>query len=280
MPKAISWYRLDSGLGNALLQNAPPCGQHCEQSCSRASWHTKPATEPALHRIFSCASSFPSFTAKRFWFCPRTLKTGFCAQRTKIATIAVASDFRSALMEPDRQNSRRNNGFWAWKSQLEIANRYRYSIAALNRNAALLILSQTSLAVSGVRDGHRNRKYRCDFGSLSFLRQTLVCMPQTLVQKRSDRKFRLQNFVGARHNSRSHSQPYCCNRGALRDGYELVLSCLFPSKRKTMGSQNLAPTPPGRNYCIKEFAEFWFYVMAGTWLPFFSKSLHFEFENN
>ena len=35
------------------------------------------------------------------------------------------------------------------------------------RNAALLSLVWEIAAISGVRDGHRNRKNRCDFGALS-----------------------------------------------------------------------------------------------------------------
>ena len=59
---------------------------------------------------------------------------------------------------PNRQKSRRKKGFWAQKSQPEIANRQRLSIAPLNRNAALLSLVSEIAAISGVRDGHRNRK--------------------------------------------------------------------------------------------------------------------------
>ena len=54
------------------------------------------------------------------------------------------------------RNPAERMGFWAQKSQPEIANRQRLSIASLNRNAALLV--SEIAAISGVRDGHRNRK--------------------------------------------------------------------------------------------------------------------------
>ena len=78
------------------------------------------------------------------------------AQRTKIAqsqSLAI-----SALTEPNRQKSRRKKGSWAQKSQPEIANRQRLSIAPSNRNAALLSLVSEVAAISGVCDGHRNRE--------------------------------------------------------------------------------------------------------------------------
>ena len=62
------------------------------------------------------------------------------------------------LSEPNRQKSRRKKGFWAQTSQAEIANRYRLSIAPLNRTATLLSLVPEIAAMSGVRDGHRNRR--------------------------------------------------------------------------------------------------------------------------
>ena len=66
----------------------------------------------------------------------------------------------SALTEPNRQKFHRKKGFWAQKSQPEIANgqRLSISIAPLNRNAALLSLVAEIAAISGVRDGHRNGK--------------------------------------------------------------------------------------------------------------------------
>ena len=50
-------------------------------------------------------------------------------------------------------------------AQPEIADRWRSSIARLNRNATLLSLVSEIAAISGLRDGHRNRKNRknrCD----------------------------------------------------------------------------------------------------------------------
>ena len=64
----------------------------------------------------------------------------------------------SALTEPNRQKSCRKKGFRARKSQPEIANRQRLSIAPSNRNAALLSLVSEIAAISGVRYRHRNRK--------------------------------------------------------------------------------------------------------------------------
>ena len=69
-----------------------------------------------------------------------------------VNAIAIASD--SALTEPNRQKSRREKRFRPQKSQLDIANRLRLSIARLNRNAK----SRKSLAISVIRDGHRNHK--------------------------------------------------------------------------------------------------------------------------
>ena len=81
---------------------------------------------------------------------------GSCSTKpTKIAqwqSLAI-----SALTEPNRQKSRRKKGFWPQT----FAARNRKSLATfalLNRNAALLSLVSEIAAISGVRDGHRNRK--------------------------------------------------------------------------------------------------------------------------
>ena len=79
-------------------------------------------------------------------------------------TIAIAIDFRvDGAKSPGVPQKK---GFGAQKSQPEIADRQRLSIAPLNRNAALLSLVSEIAAISGVCDGHRNRKNRCDFGAL------------------------------------------------------------------------------------------------------------------
>ena len=94
------------------------------------------------------------FTAKH---CELQVET----ERTKIAksqSLAI-----SALTEPNRQTSRRKKGFRAQKSQPEIANRWRLSIAPLNRNAALAFFRK-SLAISGVRDRHHRLRFRCAKG--------------------------------------------------------------------------------------------------------------------
>ena len=67
----------------------------------------------------------------------------------------------SALTEPNRQKSRRKKGFGA-QSLTEIAARNRKSLVTFHRT----LKSQCSIAfsclgnraISGVRDGHRNRK--------------------------------------------------------------------------------------------------------------------------
>ena len=96
----------------------------------------------------------PDGTPKSEPNCPKQVSELGLVLRTKIAqstSLAI-----SALMEPNGQKSRRKRGFGAQKSQLEIADRLRLSIAPLNRNAK----SRKSLAISGVRDGHRNRQLR------------------------------------------------------------------------------------------------------------------------
>ena len=66
----------------------------------------------------------------------------------------------SALTEPNRQKSRRKKGFWAQKSQPQIA--------LLNRNAALLSpVSEIARFLGSVMGiAIANRRNRCDFGAL------------------------------------------------------------------------------------------------------------------
>ena len=68
-----------------------------------------------------------------------------------------------SLTEPNRQKSRRKKGFWAQKSQ-------RSQIASdFPSHAAIAFSCLGNRTISGVCDGHCNRKNRCDFGALSRL---------------------------------------------------------------------------------------------------------------
>ena len=73
-------------------------------------------------------------------------------------TIAIASDLRvDGAKSPECPQKE-----WVFGlSEIGARNRksrQRFSIAPLNRNAALLCLVSKIAAISGVRDGHRNRK--------------------------------------------------------------------------------------------------------------------------
>ena len=87
-------------------------------------------------------------------------RNDFLSQGSKLSapnrTIAIASAFRvDGATSPEIPQKEE---VWVQKSQPEIANRQRLSIAPLNRNAALLSLVSEIATISGVRDGHRNRK--------------------------------------------------------------------------------------------------------------------------
>ena len=87
-------------------------------------------------------------------------------------TIAIASDFR--VDEAKSPEIPQNEGFWAQKLQLEIANRQRLSIAPLDRNATLFSLVSEIARFLGSAMGIAiaNRKSRCDFRALRSVKST------------------------------------------------------------------------------------------------------------
>ena len=99
------------------------------------------------------------------WTSALTKSVRFLAHQNR--TFAIASDFRiDGAKSPEILQKEGVLGS-------EIAARNRKSPATFhrtlkNRNAALLSLLSEIAAISGVRDGHRNRKNRCDFCALSF----------------------------------------------------------------------------------------------------------------
>ena len=99
--------------------------------------------------VFSFSLNF----CRKIW---REFSWEFCETQKNLAhqnrTIAIASDFRvDRAKSPEIPQKEGVLGS-------EIADRLRLSIAPLNRNAALLCLVSEIAAISGVCDGHCNRK--------------------------------------------------------------------------------------------------------------------------